>query len=201
MMFIQEEASEHIEEDLQVVQAMSNSMSTYLDSTAVYYPMATPTYPKLTLGGYLMRQQRLVALSAELSKVNKGWLDTAVFQFQQAINSRITKVEQKGEEEAGIRLRQWQQAVSELWDAPEEAIPYYTTAVENRVMLAALLHHLQQEPYRFNENLAEETAVVDQKLRARWQSGEFIWPQVWQSAYPQDAYWWLYGRPLPPLNK
>lgn len=194
-MFTEEKARDRIEEDLQVIEAMASSMSAYLDSTAVYYPLATPTYPKLTLGNYLMRQNRLMAVREEMNEVYKGRLETAVFKFKQAANQRITRVEQKGVEEAGIRLRQWQKAVKELQQAPESAIPYYTTAVENRVMLAELIACLQQDPFRFDEQILAETAVADQKLNLLWHSGEFVWPHLWQTAYPQNTYWWLYGRP------
>lgn len=195
-MFIQKETNDRIEEDLQVGDAMTNSMSTYLDSTAVYYPLVTATFPKLTLGGYLMRQHRLLAVKEQLSVADKDHLEKMIFEFQQTINSRVVRVEQKGQEEARIRVRQWEQAITELQETPESDIAYYPTTVENRVMLAALLSHLQQKPYQFDNDLVTDTAVVDQKLQTIWQAGEFIWPQVWQSAYPQNNYWWLYGQPV-----
>ena len=38
-------------------------------------------------------------------------------------------------------------------------------------------------------------AVVFQDTRGRFQSGEFIWPVEWASAYPRNEYWWLFGNP------
>lgn len=191
-----EDTRDRIEENLQICEAMAVSMSAYLDSEAVYYPLATPTYPKLTLGNYLMRQQRLLALSKQLDEIVKGRLEAAVFKFNQAVNNRVVRVEQKGAEEAGIRLRQWRQAVSELKETPASVLTYYSTTVTNRVMLTALHKHLQQEPYQFEETIVAEITAVDQQLREIWEPGAFIWPEIWQEAYPQNSYWWLYGRPV-----
>jgi len=194
-MVTQKNTRDRIEEDLQISEAMATSMSSYLDSDVVYYPLTTSTFPKLTLGNFLMRQQRLTALQNDLSEIDKGRLEMVALQFEQAVSRRIARVEQKGDEEAGIRLRQWDQAVKALTESPESEIPYYATTVENRVMLAALITYLQQEPYQFDENILADTAVVDQKLNVIWQSGEFVLSDVWQPAYPREKYWWLYGRP------
>jgi hypothetical protein len=198
-MLKKEKTRDRIEEDLQVVLAMATSLSSYLDSTAVYYPLATVTYPKLTLGNYLMRQSRLLAVQDDLDDIKKGKLETAVFKFKQASSSRSGRVGQKGHEEAGIRLRQWQRAVQELLERPEVAIPYYATAVENRLMLAELITYLQQEPFQIDEQLLLDTAVIDQKLNLIWQTGGFVLPEVWQAAYPPTTHWWLYGQPTAPM--
>lgn len=195
MLTKKEDTRERIEEDLQICETMAGSMSAYLDSEAVYYPLSTPTYPKLTLGNYLMRQQRLLALSAQLDEMDKGRLETAVFNFNLAINNRVVKVEQKSHEEAGIRLRQWQKAVSELKETPAAVLDYYSTMVTDRVKLTALFLHLQQNPYQFDEKIVAETTAVDHQLSSIWQPGDFVWPNLWKAAYPQTTYWWLYGRP------
>lgn len=191
-----EAAEKRLEEDLNILAAMATVMTPYLDSTAVYYPLAHSTFPRLTLGSYLMRQHRLLAVRDELSTTEDGKLETAVSKAEQAIGERVVRVEQKGEEEVRIRLRQWKQTVKELRERTEQEAPYYATTVENRVILAALLHYLQHKTYRFDVSLQGDTGAVDQKLHAIWQSGPFVWPDVWEPAYDEDVYWWLYGRPL-----
>ncbi len=195
-MFKEEKTRDYIDIDLQLCEAMGTTMSTYLDSTAVYYPLATAVTPRLTLGSFLMRYNRLHAVQDELTDIDKERLGQVDFEFEQTINWRVTRVEQKGNKEAGTRLRQWQRQIEELKETPESCIPYYSTVVENRVMLAEILTFLQQEPYRLEENLLTETAVTDQQLRLIWRDGAFVWASIWQPAYPQDTHWWLYGQPM-----
>ena len=38
-------------------------------------------------------------------------------------------------------------------------------------------------------------ALLDGRLRPRWEAGEFVWPDGLQDAYPRSDYWWLYGAP------
>ena len=194
-MFRTEETRDRIALDMNLCEAMATEMSTYLDSTAVSYPLATAAMPKLTLGNFLMRFNRLQAIQDKLSAQDKERLAQVAFTFEQAINGRLARVEQKGHEEAEIRLRQWQRQIEELKETPESDIPYYATTIENRVMLAELLAFLQETPYHLDSTLQAETAVADQALNLMWRNGEFVWPQVWQPAYPQSTYWWLYGQP------
>ena len=194
-MFRTEETRDRIDLDMKLCEAMVTTMSTYLDSTAVYYPLATAAMPKLTLGSFLMRFNRLQAIQENLPELDQNLLEQVTFEFEQTINSRLARVEQKGHKEAEIRLRQWQRQIEDLKETPESDIPYYATTVENRVMLAELLAFLQQAPYRLDNTLLAKTAVADQALNPIWNNGEFVWPQVWQPAYPQDTYWWLYGTP------
>ena len=50
-------------------------------------------------------------------------------------------------------------------------------------------------PYRTEARPLQHLATLDTRLRGRFQSGEFIWPVEWASAYPRGEYWWLYGHP------
>ena len=48
--------------DLSILVAMAAEMETYLNSDVLFWHMSTSHMPALTLGGYLMRQHRLLAL-------------------------------------------------------------------------------------------------------------------------------------------
>lgn len=193
-MITPEKISSRIEKDIEVLTEMAVMMPTYLTSAVTYYPLSNASI-KMSLGNYLMQQERLLALREVLSATDQDRLDTAVSQFQEAVSEHVVRVEQKGNDETGIRLRQWDTAVTELQEKPEESVPYYATVVENRVMLAALIAYLQREPYRFDDQLLADTLAVDEKLATIWNGGEFILPEVWQGVYPINTHWWLYGKP------
>jgi hypothetical protein len=71
----------------------------------------------------------------------------------------------------------------------------YASEVDTRVVITALIDKLEGRPYQLDQRIQEELATLDRSLHRRWQIGEFVWSHVWQPAYPQDRYWWLYGEP------
>ena len=70
---------------------------------------------------------------------------------------------------------------------------YYAEKVDIRVVITDTIERLKQMPYHLNPTILKELASLDTHLRGRWEMGEFVWPDVWQPAYPREQYWWLYG--------
>jgi hypothetical protein len=62
-------------------------------------------------------------------------------------------------------------------------------------MITALVNKLKLPPYELSPRIPEQIAMYDNNLRRRWHSGEFVWPEEWQPAYPEGTYWYLYGKP------
>jgi hypothetical protein len=185
---------EKLKKDLDILAAMAAEMDDYLRSDVQFWPLQNGNMPRLTLGGYLMRQHRLAALAHLLPEADKSRLTTAMETFREALGEKIVRFETKAQEELDMRLRQWEGFLRNL--GREDSIPaYYATSVETRAMIAALRSQLQIAPYRLSERAAERINLLDRQLRNRFQSGDFIWPEEWRPAYAQDRYWWLYGRP------
>ncbi|MDX1616507.1 MAG: hypothetical protein R3300_19510 [Candidatus Promineifilaceae bacterium] len=189
------EAVERLREDLVVMEAMAAEMDEYLRSRSLFYPLGRADLPRLTLGGYLMRQHRLVALRDLLSEAEQQRLDDAMAVYRQALVEKVVSFEQRAHEELHARARQWSEYLKELRRPGFSAGDYYPSAVEPRLMIAVLLEKLSMPPYELDERVVEEIRVYDNVLRNHWQPGEFIWFEAWQPAYPPDQFWWLYGRP------
>lgn len=187
--------SEKLQQDLVILTAMVKEMAQYLDSDILFWRMSQGQSPQLTLGGYLLRQRRLLALPALLSAAEQEELRRAANQFNQIAAERVVRLEQKAHREVYSRIRQWSEHVREFKE--RSAIDYYAAAVEVRAMISALVERLQQPPYELEPAVLDQIKLLDQELAGRWQSGEFVWPEAWQTAYPREAYWWLYGRPRP----
>ncbi|MCA9935844.1 MAG: hypothetical protein H6662_07630 [Ardenticatenaceae bacterium] len=188
-------AQEKLTSDLTILEAMAAEMDTYLMQDALFWRMMGGGMPMLTLGGYLMRQHRLLALVDLLDDEEKGRLDTAVSQFNAALVEKVVYFEQKAITELDARLRQWSQYLSEAEWQDNSDYNHYPAAVETRAMLAALVDKLDERPYQLPPRILTHLAQLDTLLRAHWLPGSFIWPDGLQPAYPQDDYWWLYGRP------
>ena len=186
---------EKLRQDLEILAAMAEEMDSYLRSEVLFWPMTKAAMPRLTLGGYLMRQHRLTALQRLLTEEEQNRLQAVIKQFNMALVEKIVRFEQRAHQELEARLRQWGEYLNDLARESGGSGAYYATAVEPRAMVAALINKLQLPPYQLEERIPQQVAMHDNNLRRRWQSGEFVWPEEWQPAYPKGEYWWLYGRP------
>jgi len=186
---------EKLVKDLEFLELLAAQMDAYLMSDTIFWKTTHVDLPDLTLGGYLMRQHRLLALRDLLSQAEQTRLDNAVSQFNQAIVYKSDRFEEKGLHELDARLRQWAAYLDDLAEESEDRGAFYATAVETRIMIAALIDKLQIGGYALKPNTGEKVNKLDNQLSNYWASGKFIWPAEWQVAYPQPMYWWLYGRP------
>jgi hypothetical protein len=189
------QAAAKLHDDLEVLEAMAAEMNEYLMSDVLFWPMRQGNLPRLTVGGYLMREHRLRALAELLSGEERQRLDAAVEQFDQALAEKVVRFEGRATEELAARLRQWGEYLRDLKGEGGGNTGYYPSAVETRAIIAALVDKLERPPYRLGENATQQVGMLDQNLRTHWQPGDFVWPGEWQAAYPQGRYWWLYGRP------
>lgn len=179
---------EKLIEDLADVAEMASQMASYLESDQLFGQSLADRVPP-TVGGFLVRQYRLVALKDNLLSLDQhDQLREANKKFEVAARKQPTLFRQKAQQELAARIRQWEQALRDLFEDPSPV--YYRTDVETRAIIQALMARLTDVDAAATEKVNE----LDQKLKQRWQSGDFVWPTEWQPAYPQDKYWWLYGR-------
>lgn len=180
-------------QDLDVLEAMTAEMADYLDSNVLYWNMVKGNMPKLTLGGYLMREHRLTHLTSLLSEEEQERLTAALQEYKEAVTERIVRFETHAHEELGVRSRQWGSYIEDLHRDGVRVGVNYKTAVENRAMIEALVDRLETPPYQLNRAAYGNLAMMDQGLKPYWKKDGFVWPEEWQPAYPQAKYWWLYG--------
>lgn len=186
---------EKLAQDVPILSAMAAEMANYLDSDILFWPLSGSRMPRLTLGGYLMRQQRLLILKNSLTVDKQNEVDTAVFQFNQALINRLVRFEQKAQHEIEARLRQWGAYLNDLVRGTVVTRGYYATAVEPRVMITVLIDELSLAPYKLEPGIERQVTMADTRFRHQWVPGEFVWPDGWQPAYPETDYWFLYGLP------
>lgn len=186
---------EKLRQDLAALEVMAAEMDVYLREDVLFWRTQWVDLPVLTLGGYLLRQHRLLVLRHLLDEADAVRLETAVSQFTTALDEKIVRTEQKAYTEIDARLRQWASYLQEAEWQRSKDYQNYATAVEPRAILDALVSFLRQAPYRLPAAIPDRIKQMDGALRSVWQSGNFVWPHEWQAAYPQRDYWWLYGRP------
>jgi hypothetical protein len=187
------EGMQKLQRDLEILEAMAQEMDEYLRSDVLFWPMSGADLPRLTLGGYLMREHRLLQLRDTLDKDEQDRLHNAISTYRSALDEKIVRFEQRAHEELEARLRQWSEYLRDA--RRDSSIAYYETAVETRAMIEALLDQLRVSPYKLQEEVPQRLAMLDRQLRQKWQPGDFVWPQEWKQAYPKEKFWWLYGHP------
>ncbi len=189
------DSDKKLAQDLTILQAMASQTADYLKSETLFWPMGFSQMPKLTLGGFWLRQHRLTALHTLLTGEQQAQLSIAIKTFETAVSNQIVRTEQRTYTELEARIRQWGEYLRDVSGGKSAEIAGYAAQVEVRAIIAALIAQLQQPPYRLNPAQVESVLAQDKALRARWHSGPFVWPDKWQPAYPQPEFWWLYGRP------
>jgi hypothetical protein len=188
-------AVEKIKQDLHILEAMASEMDEYLRSQVLFWPLSQANLPRLTVGGYLMRQHRLLTLGHLLNNEEIARRDAAVVGFNQALDEKVVRFEERAHQELHARLRQWGEYLKELHDRNLAVADFYHAHVQTRAMISALIKKLQLPPYEFDKRIEAQLETYDGVLNNYWQPGEFVWPGGWQPAYPKSEYWWLYGRP------
>ncbi len=189
------EDPDKLKQDLAIVEMMAAEMEEYLRSDVLFWPMQRGDFPRLTLGGFLMRRHRLLALENLLDVGERRRLAQAMDTYRIALAGGVVRFEDRANEELDVRLRQWERFLSSRQDGEGGSVAYYAASVETRVMLTALVDELETGPYQLPARAIDKLALLDRQLRANWREGAFIWPAAWRPAYPPDDYWWLYGLP------
>ncbi|MCB9445402.1 MAG: hypothetical protein H6669_14340 [Ardenticatenaceae bacterium] len=189
------EERQTVKRDLAILEVMVAEMDDYLMSEATHWTMEKGDMPKLTIGGCLMRCHRLPFVRDQLNEKGQRQLDKTVQSFADALSENVVRFEQRMHQELHARLADWSGYLAHMASRMMADVGYYASVVDTRVVIQAMIDELHKTAYQFDKRILEEVTALDHNLKGRWQVGEFVWPAVWQSAYPPETYWWLYGRP------
>ncbi len=195
--FNENEVNAILAHDLMILEEMAANMADYLDSNVTEWIIPRANMPRLTIGGYLMRQRRLNALRKRLQGEDQARLDAAIDRFNETLTERIVRFETRSHEELHKRIAEWIAVLPDLNHRARTEANYYAGVVDTRVVIKELLDKLQTPPYKLEEGVLNEVRAVDALLKSRLAEQAFVWDPFWEEAYPEDDYWWLYGYPRP----
>jgi hypothetical protein len=186
--------------DLAVLEAMVAYTEPYLISDVTQWDMGRPGMPSMTLGGILMRRQRLLLLRDLLDGDERARLAEANETFDRVVADRVVRLEQRANVELQARMREWTHYLRDLTSHVAARPEHYRHVADTRVVIGHLVDLLSEPPYRLDAHVPDDVAACDRRLKADWSPGEFIWSSVWEPAYPRETYWWLYGSPRPHVH-
>jgi hypothetical protein len=176
--------------DLHILETMVDGLPAYLNSNQTKWQLKADM-PPLTIGGCLMRFNRLGIMRTKLDPVDQAHYDMILNQYEQVLVEKVVRFEQRAHQELHLRLGEWTTCLREL----PNIVNQFSNKADIRVVIDATVTAMEKRPYTLKPQIKKELTTLDRNLRSRWQTGKFIWDSVWQPAYPKDKYWWLYGLP------
>ncbi len=184
--------------DIAILQTMAARLDDYLSRDRLYWPMVvkTPagTYrPGMSIGSMLMRLARLRAQRDQLTPEQRAILEQVETEMQRARRWYPQAYRDHALRELTSLLDSWRWFLDECNERPEQCPENYPAEVRTRTNIQLLIDHLGED--EIPSQLLSQVQALDQRLRMRFQRGEFIWDPKLASVFPQDTYWWLYGRP------
>jgi hypothetical protein len=181
--------------DLTACQAMAEEFEAYLKSDVLYWQMdaARPggdQLPKLTIGGFLERARRLQATT--LSPAQQAALDRAIRQFERTRDAQHSRYAMRVLHDLRGRLDAWAWFLDDYAKRPTDEAPYYPARAHIRLAIELLLDELTDAPQA--AELRRRLSALDERLRADWTDGAFVWHPTLAHTFPHERFWWLYGR-------
>ncbi len=180
-----------LKKDLAILEAMSSEIRDYIMSDALFWRMEKGNMPRLTFGGYFLRQHKLVALRQELSGEEQERLRLAIDHFDRETMPWTVRVEEKLHEEARARVRQWSEYLRDLRESSLAAASFHT-AVEARIMLSHLVDYLYSPNFIIEPGIESEINILDKRLSTIGEEGDFVLAKELERAYPKSRFWYLY---------
>jgi hypothetical protein len=181
--------------DLEYLKAGLTILEDYLLSSDIYWtigaspPAGEQPFPQLTLGGMLLTRERLACskleqtIAREFEQVDRE-LEAMLTHWKVALGH-------KAGHEFRARLKLWRDYLEDLREQPENHIDRFAYEVQRRVMLD-LLRRIASDIPKAEIDLLE---ALDKLLKLLLEPGEFTWSKRCQAAFPQQNYWYLYGKP------
>ena len=182
------------EYDLRYLKAGIEQLESYLLSSDVYWSIGTRApagetpYPQLTLGVLLLA--RLRAQSSMKTSTQQVELEELNGRLNDLRTRWRVAWEGKASKEYHARLNLWKNFLEEYRANPETQYDRYKYEVTRRVMLDLLGAETENIPQTQRDLLAS----LDLLLHTIFTSGKFIWDISLAASFPQDQYWYLYGR-------
>jgi len=175
--------------DVRAVTAMAGALVPYIYQDELYGVLSNDL-PRLTVGGLIMRLNRLGALDNLLADAQRQSIRMAREQFDKTKSEWTVAYEGKLKRELTARLRSLGQFIMDCVDR-RLCADLYPGEIEKRVMVAGL----QAEAQKYNvlePSVVGQIAGIDDRLHMLTRTGEFLWDARLEAAYPRASYWYLY---------
>ena len=179
-----------LQSNLGSIEAAGEEIESYLLSNETFRsPSGRET---LSLGSIGLKRRALDAQRDQLEPKDGSRLEAAEAKLDATHERWRVAWERKAANELRARLNLWRSYLGELENRPGLGSSY-PQEVHSRAMATDLLLEAGNQPEV--SGLSASLDAIDDRLRSYFQSGSFVWDGDLESAFPQEEYWFLYGRP------
>ena len=143
-----------------------------------------------------MRLRRLDALRTQMNDSQRNKLDALQQKHQQVRDEWAMHYEQKLIREAKSRIDSMQRFFEECADSLKMCANVYGPEMLRRTIVQEVKREMDALGVQDSET-DQKINQADGKLRGYLSSAGFQWDETLEPVYPQNEFWWLYGRPQP----
>jgi len=184
------------------MQAGVEELENYLLSKDIFWPVdirppaGEPGYPQLTLGGLLLARKRLIAFNKSPKQAED--VEKVITSMDKIRSNWRVAWEKKAERSFGVRLKMWRDYIEEYRQGPLDNADRYAYEVRLRTMLTLL----KTEGGGQVSAEVDLLAILDKFLDTVLINDDFVWEPELQMGFPENIYWYLYGRlPSMPMKE
>jgi hypothetical protein len=182
-----------IDADLKESRAMVEALVPYIYQDVLYGEIGLAS-ARLTPGALLLRLRRLRVLRSQMNPAQAASFDQIDTQHTTIQKEWSVAYSKKLLQEVDSRLRDIHTYINECQEDPRACANAYMPEALRRTIIQEIAQALLS-PDRADSNLDSRLKATDDMLRRYVKESSFIWSAILQPAYPQNPYWWLYGRP------
>lgn len=184
-----------LKQELRVLDAFIEHFTPYIYDDELFGQVDN-RLPKLTVGGLLFRLHLLESLHDHLSPDEQAQLHAARQNFESLRYEWLGHYKDKLLQEMRSRIHSIEWYLEDCGTNPAGCDGGWPNEAEKRT----ILEHLRLEAIALDalpRELKSDLSQLDTHLRRHYRTSQFIWDESLQAAYPQEQFWWLYGRPKP----
>lgn len=180
-------------QDISYLQAALPVLKEFLFSSQIRWPLTglksagNLPLPDLSAGSLLLAARRLAGIPKSEEETKK--IEDLLSEFGDIRMNWHSTWEAKCFKEIESRIRIWVQDLKRL-DPLELA--NWPTQVRSRVIIELLLGEINQES-PLSADLILQLEASDERLKQKFNPGEFVWDDRLKEAFPQIPFWYLYG--------
>ena len=180
----------NLNRDVHTAQEMASRLDPFIYENETYGFMPDDL-PKLTIGGLLMRLQRLSLLGNLLSEEQRETLITSQQQLVTIKQAWLTAYTNRVAHELALHINELNQFLGDCEQDQDACREMYPSVVEKRVMVQILVSEATElnAPLLDLENRLRD---IDLRLQIYFKPGRFVWDKRLLRAYPKDQYGFLY---------